>query len=91
MSLYTIGGMGLNEYESDPQADVLYPADAQPAAAPQPDPTEAANAALGVIVNPTSLITDAAASPSLPWPIAVIGICIVGMIWANYLDRGRKK
>jgi len=96
MSLYTVGGKGLNEYEPDPQPDGLYQfsdpqPDPQPAAAPGPDPTEAANAALQLVANPTALITEAAASPSLPWPIAIIGLCIVGMIWANYLDGGRKK
>lgn len=94
MSLYGGTHKGLNEYESDPQPDGLYRfSDPEPQSAPtpQPDPTAAANAALEVVINPTSLITDAAARPSLPWPVAVIGICVVGMIWANYLDGGRKK
>ena len=90
MSLYTVGGKGLNEYESDAQPDVLYPApDPQPTPPPQPDPIAATNAALQVIADPTSLITEAA--PSLPWPVAVIGACVVAMIWANYLDGGRGK
>jgi hypothetical protein len=59
---------------------------------PEPDPREALGKALQVVIDPTSIVTEAAANregSKLPWAVAVLGLCVVGMIWANSLEGKR--
>ena len=58
------------------------------------DPQTALVSAAELVANPAALLSDIFPSdPSqskLPMPLAVLGLCVVGMIWANWAEGGRK-
>lgn len=94
--------MGLMNDDADVTGGSLY-ASASAAESPQSsdssgdtsvDPKAALVSAAELVANPSGLLSDVFPSdPSqskLPLPLAVLGLCVVGMIWANWVDGGRK-
>lgn len=58
----------------------------------EPDATQAAKQALAVITNPTKILTDALPTspdePSkIPWGLAVLGGCVIAVMWAASLEK----
>ncbi len=57
---------------------------------PSVDPQTALVSAAELVANPSGLLSDVFPSdPSqskLPMPLAVLGLCVVGMIWANWVE-----
>ena len=58
------------------------------------DPQTALVSAAELVANPSGLLSDVFPSDprqsKLPMPLAVLGLCVVGMIWANWVEGGRK-
>lgn len=54
---------------------------------PQPQPAQTAVIPAASI---SAEVLPATAGPSVPWGLAVLGICIVGVIWANSIDGNRE-
>lgn len=90
MSCYTddndIAGGNLYSAGSVPQTT---PApEATPAAA---DPATAVGEAIELVASPASLIASAVApggATSIPFGLAVLGACLVGILWAASVDKG---
>jgi hypothetical protein len=87
-------------YDDSGDMDLYGPApEIRPTAAPTVQPSVAENAVgevLNVISsagNPADLLVDVIppnpADSKLPYGLAVVGACIVGMIWANSISKGK--
>ncbi len=54
------------------------------------DPQTALISAAELVANPWGLLSDVfpsdPAQSKLPMPLAVLGLCVVGMIWANWVE-----
>jgi len=61
------------------------------AASSEPDAASGAKAALEIIANPTSLLSDVlpadASQSKLPYGLAVLGLCGLAIWWANWVDE----
>ena len=71
--------------------DVAKPAPAPAAPAPvAPDASAAVGEALALVANPAILIAEAlpSAGSSIPFGLAVLGACLVGILWAGSVDKG---
>ncbi len=78
--------------DSAPQPEPVVPAPAAGSANPPSSPeSQAFSKSLQVITNPASLVMDAVdpSQTKLPMGVAILGACIVAMLWANSMSKGK--